>query len=163
MKPLYEEDLYDIHPNTQLTDCLSNEDLCLSQNVPIIVRYNLIDLNRTKYHFKQEFKSNETNLYFERMYELSILTINKIEDSNIQNRIHFYRSGIKGNLKSVLAEINPKIVKANPLIFHFALDPGNNNYANREKSIRNPRVYFMLGMNGAIHILFFDPYHEINP
>lgn len=24
-------------------------------------------------------------------------------------------------------------------------------------------LYFMVGRNGMIHILFFDPYHEINP
>jgi hypothetical protein len=25
------------------------------------------------------------------------------------------------------------------------------------------RVYFMLGTNGFIYILFFDPFHELNP
>ena len=56
-----------------------------------------------------------------------------------------------------------KIARANPLIFHFALDPNNHNQADRARHIRNPRVYFMVGRNGMIHILFFDPYHEIDP
>lgn len=28
---------------------------------------------------------------------------------------------------------------------------------------RNPRIYFMVGYNGMIHPLFFDPFHELNP
>lgn len=76
---------------------------------------------------------------------------------------NFNRSDIKGNLKKLFDQINPQIAKVNPLIFHFALDPDNNNYADRKNHIRNPRIYFMVGRNGMIHILFFDSYHEINP
>ena len=36
-------------------------------------------------------------------------------------------------------------------------------WADRETDTRCSRVYFMLGTYGHIYILFFDPYHELNP
>lgn len=163
MIDLNEEDIFDIHPDTKLTDTISNEDIVLSQNVPIVVRYNLIDMDKTDYHFRQDFIDNEANLYFERMREFSTLTINEIEKSDMRNKIHFYRNKISGNLKRILQKIDNKIIDSNPLIFHFALDSTSATIADRKTGDRNPRIYFMLGVYGAIHILFFDPYHEINP
>lgn len=96
------------------------------------------------------------------MREFSEQTINDIRD-NAGYKLHFYRTDVRGNIKKIFDKIDPRIAKANPLIFHFALDPNNHNYADRTRNIRNPRVYFMVGRNGMLHILFFDPYHEINP
>lgn len=96
------------------------------------------------------------------MKEFSENTLNEIQE-NSSHESHFYRSDIRGNLKKLFDSIDPNIAKVNPLIFHFALDPDNKNFADRKKNIRNPRIYFMVGRNGMIHILFFDPYHEINP
>lgn len=50
---LSEEDLYDMHASVALDYKISNEDLCISQNVPIVVSYDLIDLDKTPYHFLQ--------------------------------------------------------------------------------------------------------------
>lgn len=152
----------DIDMPALLTDKLSNEDLVDSQNQCISVQYNEIDLGQTQYGFNQAFEGNEANLYFERMREFSEQTINEIKD-NSSYRLHFNRTDVRGNIKKIFDAINPAITAANPLIFHFALDPTNKNQASREKNIRNPRIYFMVGRNGMIHILFFDPYHEINP
>ena len=145
-----------------LDEELSYEDLVDSQNQYISVQYNEIDLGDTEYSFKQAFESNEANLYFERMKEFSERTVKDVSE-NSSYKLHFYRSDIRGNLKRIFDKIDKNIAKANPLIFHFALDPNNTNYADREKNVRNPRIYFMVGRNGMIHILFFDPYHEINP
>ena len=49
------------------------------------------------------------------------------------------------------------------LIYHFALEPDCKETADRSKGCRNARVYFLVGKFGIVHILFFDPYHEINP
>ena len=96
------------------------------------------------------------------MHQFSEQTINEIKE-NASYKLHFNRTDIRGNIKQIFDKIDPKIAKANPLIFHFALDPENNNHADRSRNIRNPRIYFMMGRFGMIHILFFDPYHEINP
>ena len=146
-----------------LTDKLDYKDLQSSQDCRITVQYNEIDMGKTSYHFNQQFVGNEANLYFERMKEFSELSINYIVDHS-NYRYHFNRTDIRGNIKKTFNSINKNIATANPLIFHFALDPQSNvTNANRKTGIRNPRVYFMVGYNGMIHILFFDPYHELNP
>lgn len=146
-----------------LADTLSNEDLRDSQNCLITVQYNEIDLNKSLYNFNQPFQGNEANLYFQRMKEFAGLTVNYIVEHS-DYKSHFYRSSIRGNLKRVFDSIDPNISRANPLIFHFALDPDSKvTEANRATGVRNPRIYFMIGYNGMIHILFFDPYHELNP
>lgn len=155
-------DTLDVDLPAKLTDELSYEDLSDSQNQCISVQYNQIDLGKTDYGFDQEFEGNEANLYFKRMQEFAEQTLNNVRE-NASYRLHFYRTDVRGNIKKIFDSIDPKISKANPLIFHFALDPNNHNQADRAKHIRNPRVYFMVGRNGMIHILFFDPYHEINP
>ena len=88
--------------------------------------YDLVDLDKTPYHFLQEFTLRDTQ-------------------------------------KKELSKISPKAIEVNPLIFHFALYTDEKVVANRNKNTRAPRIYFMLGKNGVIYILFFDPYHEINP
>lgn len=155
-------DTLDVDLPAKLTDELSYEDLSDSQNQCISVQYNQIDLGKTDYGFDQEFEGNEANLYFKRMQEFAEQTLNNVRE-NASYRLHFYRTDVRGNIKKIFDSIDPKISQANPLIFHFALDPNNDNQADRAKHIRNPRVYFMVGRNGMIHILFFDPYHEINP
>ena len=147
----------------RLTDQLDWRDLQESQDCLITVQYNEIDLGKSSYHFNQPFVGNEANLYFQRMKEFAGLTVNYIVDHS-DHKSHFYRSDIRGNLKRVFDSIDPRIAKANPLIFHFALDPDSTiKETSRSKGLRNPRVYFMIGYNGMIHILFFDPYHELNP
>lgn len=156
------EDTGDFELPALLTDSLSSEDLVDSQNQCISVQYNEIDLGKTGYGFNQPFEGNEANLYFERMREFSEQTLNEIRE-NAGYKLHFNRTSVSGNIKRIFDKIDPKIAKANPLIFHFALDPNNKSKADRKTNVRNPRVYFMVGRNGMIHILFFDPYHEINP
>ena len=146
----------------RLADSIGYEDLRESQDCLISVQYNEIDLGKTAYGFDQKFKGNEANQYFERMNAFSEMSINNIIDEGFHSW-HFYRTGIKGNIKKVFDSINPKIAKANPMIFHFALDPECKVIADRAKGNRNARFYFMVGYNGMIHPIFFDPYHELNP
>lgn len=145
-----------------LTDELDYCDLQESQDCMITVQYNEIDLGKTPYHFNQPFVGNEANLYFQRMKEFSELSINYIVEHR-DYKSHFNRTDIRGNIKKIFDSIDPKIAKVNPLVFHFALDPECKVVANRETGERNARIYFMIGYNGMIHILFFDPFHEINP
>ena len=159
---LWEKDFLGDIPLAHLTDEMDYKDLRESQDCLISVQYNEIDLGKTDYGFNQEFKEGEANQYFERMYAFSGMTINDIIDQGL-HAWHFYRTSIKGNIKKVFDSIDPKIAKANPMIFHFALDPSCKTEANRLNNLRNARVYFMVGYNGMIHPLFFDPYHELNP
>ena len=147
----------------RLTDKLDLCDLLESQDSPISVQYNEIDMGESPYHFNQPFVGNEANLYFQRMKEFAGLTVNYIVGHS-NHKLHFHRSDIRGKLKHVFDGIDKNIAIANPLIFHFALDPYSTvTEASRETGARNPRIYFMIGYSGMLHILFFDPYHELNP
>lgn len=156
------DDTGDFQRPATLDEELSFEDLVDSQNQCISVQYNEIDLGQSDYGFDQPFEGCEANLYFERMRQFSEQSINEIKE-DASYKLHFNRTDVRGNIKRIFDKIDPNIAKANPLIFHFALDPDNKNHADRGKNIRNPRIYFMVGRAGMIHILFFDPYHEINP
>lgn len=145
-----------------LTDRINYQDLQESQDCLISVQYNELDFGNTAYGFNQPFLNNEANLYFERMKTFSETTINDIIDKGIHSW-HFYRTGIKGNLKKVFDKMDSSIPKSDPMIFHFALDPNCKIEADRKSGSRNPRIYFMVGYKGMIHPIFFDPYHELNP
>ena len=159
---LSERDVTGDIPLAHLTDNLDYNDLRESQACPISVQYNEIDLGDTDYGFDQQFHGKEANLYFERMNAFSEMSINDIIDNGVHSW-HFHRTAVKGKIKKLFDRIDKNIAKANPLIFHFALDPNSKTVANREKGDRNPRIYFMVGYNGMIHPLFFDPFHELNP
>lgn len=153
---------FDEQPIACLNTEIESKDLLDSQDCVISIRYNEIDLGKSGYGFDQPFVGDEANMYFERMNVFSKMTINKIIDEGL-NSWHFHRTDIKGNVKKAFDKIDPKIAKANPLIYHFALNPDCQTEANREAGTRNPRIYFMVGYNGTIHPIFFDPYHELNP
>ena len=163
MSFLTADDFWDIHPSTHLNEKLSYEDTRLALDVPIVISYELVDLDETEYHFKQEFTLKDTQRYFEVLKDISCRTINDLID-NSDHSLHFHRSSAKGNLKRLLEKLSPGSVtiENEPMIFHFALYTDKNR-ADRNTGRRSPRVYFMLGRNGMIFPLFFDPYHEINP
>ena len=161
MLDLSDEDLYDLHVPVGLDAKLSNDDLRQSQQVPVVISYSLVDLEQTDYHFFQDFTLRDTQAYFSLMKRISGSTVDNLLNS--EKELHFYRTDVRGNLAKELQKISPKAVEANPLIFHFALYTDKDVIASREKNIRAPRIYFMLGVHGIIYLLFFDPYHEINP
>ena len=92
---LSEEDLYDMHASVALDYKISNEDLCISQNVPIVVSYDLVDLDKTPYHFLLEFTLRDTQSYFCLMQNISASTINDFLN-NRERKLHFFRTDIRG-------------------------------------------------------------------
>ena len=157
-------DSSDVEPSF-LYSKLNSEDIQQSQNMKIHVVYDLITFADSQYGFNQSFCNNEANLYFECMHFFSKKTINEIVDSSDRGKYHFYTSKIIGNLKNALAAIGFDNQSGNdePLIYHFALDEHCDCIASRSTGNRNPRMYFVVGSRGAIHPLFFDPFHELNP
>lgn len=144
---------------------LTNKDVADSLDAKIHVVYDLVDLGKSNYHFKQTFRDSEANLYFECMNLFSQKTINEITDSEYKRKYHFNPSKIQGCLRGALEKIGFPLegVGDEPMIYHFALESGCQKYANRLMGVRNARIYFVVGIKGAIHPLFFDPYHELNP
>ncbi|MDE5632490.1 MAG: hypothetical protein K2L92_10720 [Muribaculaceae bacterium] len=159
---LEHEDYYTINRRDPLKYSLTKDDSRLSHSVHGVIKYDYIDLGKTDYHFKQAFEQQEISMYFERMNLLSTTTIDNL--SSRADDLHLRRSDIKGNLKKAVLQIYPEMAQSNPIIYHIALhDKNHKEKGDRNKGTRCPRLYFMLGTNGHIYILFFDPYHELNP
>lgn len=142
------EDFATINAPDRFRVALSAEDAILSHTLPIMVRYDYIDLGKTPYHFGQKFHEKDTKAYFERMKSISSKSINDI---------------LSGNLRKAFRTLLPGAMADGQIVYHFALYTDHDTLADREKDIRSPRVYFMLGNYGHIYVLFFDPYHELNP
>jgi hypothetical protein len=46
-----------------------------------------------------------------------------------------------------------------PIIGQFGLYTNDN--ADRTRNIKSPRIFFFIGDNAVLYIMFYDPYHEI--
>lgn len=161
MNEFIDEDLmFDALEKIDISSQLTSQDLNLSQSFSIAVCYDLIDLDKTPYNFRQEFHDIDAKMYFERMSE--ICNSNILDLFEKPRDWHFSSSCLKGNLLRELKKLDKDVVKGNPMIFHFALYTSKEG-ADRKTGVRSPRIYFMLGKYGMIYPLFFDPYHEINP
>lgn len=159
---LYPEDFYTINKRDPLKYRLTPEDAKLSHSVHGVIKYDYIDLGVTDYNFHQPFRQEEIQMYFERMRLLTTTPIDTL--SQKAKELHLRRSDIKGNLRKAVSKIYPDMLQSNPIIYHIALhDENHKDTGNRAKGTRCPRLYFMLGTNGHIYVLFFDPYHELNP
>ncbi len=164
---LNENDAFEeVRPKANIKAKISNADLFDSKQVRIAIRYDFLKLAaKTKYCFlEQTFENDEANLYFKRMADFAGKTIDELENGDyFRQKLHFRRNAICGNLKKLFDCIDPQICIGNPAIYHFALSDTKNVIADRKTNSRNARVYFMLGVKGEVFMLFFDPYHEINP
>ena len=137
---------------------ITTDDARISTDMPIVIKYDYIDLGKTKYSFRQPFRLRDTQTYFKMMKTISSNTINTLSDN--ARKYHFYRTPIVGKLEEIMKRVIPDAVKTNQIVFHFALYT-NKNKADRISDTRSPRIYFILGTNGFIYPIFFDPFHEI--
>jgi len=158
---LDEDDLTEIHSRASLQGLISNSDIRTSKRVPLVVCYSLVDMGKTRYGFNQRFTEKDTRIYFERMRKICETTIDELIDQ-ADRQWHFHAVEVKGNLRRALQQLHPKAASGIVTMYQFALYTSREG-ADRDKDIRSPRVFFMLGKNGMIYPLFFDPYHEINP
>ena len=154
------EDFETINTRERFDKELSPSDVQLSSDLPIVVRYDYVDLDKTDYHFFQQFTHEDTKGYFAKMRMFAGKSINNLLKESRSH--HFYRSELKGNLLKAVKKLLPKSVDTNQIIYHFGLYD-TERWGDRTTDSRCSRVYLMLGTYGQIYALFFDPYHELNP
>ena len=156
------EDIARLNKRESLKYNLTPEDTQISKSVHGVIKYDYIDMGITDYHFKQPFEQSEIQMYFERAKLLTTTSLNNL--SSQAEKLHLRRSSIVGNLKNAVRQIYPEMLTSNPIIYHIALHgEDHKDFGDRSKGTRCPRLYFILGTNGHIYMLFFDPYHELNP
>ena len=107
------EELAQLNTPDSFKNSLSYDDVQLSKDLPIVVKYDYIDLDVTDYHFKQEFLLRDTQEYFTMMKEISSSTINELEEKARRDKsYHFYRSNFSGNVRKAVKQICPTLTKA---------------------------------------------------
>ena len=146
-----------IHQPASLSDSITIEDSRLSMKQKMLVSYDLLDLDG-EYGFKQDFTQDEIHGYFRQMNKYATISMNEIVEKYGYTE-HFHDSTIRGNILNLLKQKTGKRIDDEVMIYHFALEP-EKKAADGE---RNARVYFLVGKFGIVHVLFFDPYHKINP
>lgn len=154
-----EDDLRAIHSPARISDTISYEDIRLSKSLPLLISYDLVDLTG-QYGFQQTMTAADTSNYFRIMKYLSGKCIDDLEE--MKRELHLYHSTtFSKTLREQLQRLTPGKSIGYPLIYHVGLYTDEGGNANRNTNTRSPRVFFMMGQYGIIHILFFDPFHEI--
>lgn len=127
------------------------------------VSYLYIDMGTTKYNFNQkDFGKRESKEYLKKMNKYAQTPLQDLID-NSEHEEHFRIStNLSKNEKELLKEhIGVPIKEENsPIIGHFALY--TEKYEEGKKT-KCPRIFFLVGEQAIMHVLFFDPYHEIHP
>lgn len=154
-----EEDIRAIHSPAHINDIISYEDIRVSKSLPLVVSYDLVDLTGI-YGFQQDMTHEDTQGYFRIMKYLSGKSIDDLED--MKRELHLFHSmNFSKTLRTQLQRLTPGKDIDYPLIYHVGLYTDSDGNANREANVRSPRIFFMMGQYGIIHVLFFDPFHEI--
>jgi hypothetical protein len=131
-----------------------------------IFAYDYIDIGKTEYHFHQKYFTNyDAKKYFSKLKEISSMIVDDfLNDEN--KHFHIYQNEkLSPKLKSLFKALFNKTtlkVEEYPPFGQIALYTDKNG-ANKEKGLKSPRIYFIIGKYAVFHILFYDPYHEINP
>lgn len=154
------DEINDIHQAYIGGQEISISDLAVSMDSIPVVSYKHIEMD-DKYGFRQPcFDNVDAITYFDRLKELTSRSINESREQSPSDW-HFYETkgdNIRTELKRKWKNISNKNM---PCIWHFALYTNQN--SSRRSGIKSPRIHFLIGAHGMIHILFYDPYHEMNP
>lgn len=161
------EELENLHRRFQFGQKISNSSIALTKEVPPVICYSLINIADNNYGFGQsEFDHLDAKCYFERMRTLSTKSIFDIIDDEDYDPQDWHLNQTRGkNIREAIKKhFNLQENFEMPEIFHFALYPKRmQRTPDRSKMIKNPRVHFIVGANGMLYPLFYDPYHELNP
>ena len=98
---------------------LSADDVRLSMQTPIVLKFDFMDMGQTPYGFDQVFSHDDTLSFFNNMKLISSNTI--VELSANARKFHFYRSEIKGNLYDVMKDYMPEAIRAHQIVYHLEL------------------------------------------
>lgn len=161
--PDYADDDEDYEKPFRFGTTVDKEFLKSGSNKYPLISYNYIDLGDTEYHFSQDcFDNLDLLSYFKQLKKFSNLLFRNLMD-NSSHHDHFkIEPKVGPKIKRLLEKVykKPLTEKTTPLVGHFALY--TNPESARDTKIKSPRIFFILGKRATIHILFYDPYHEIH-
>lgn len=156
------DELNEIHETYDFDAPPSNKDIAQTKVTKPVVCYDLIDLSNSNYSFSQTcFDAKDVEAYFNRMKKLCS---SNIEDIINNGERDWHLCPTKGrNIETEIKRItnNPRLNQF-PEIMHFALYTSKG-MASRQSGVKSPRIHFLVGRNGMICPIFYDPFHEMNP
>lgn len=130
--------------------------------------YQHIDIDTTDFNFhRDEFDGKDRKIYFQKLKNYAITKVKDLADESHHNE-HFkiYEDPSKKEIELVEKLLGIKITDQNmPVMGHFALYTSDFSATDHEqgKKIQSPRIFFLFDKDSIIHILFYDPFHEIHP
>jgi hypothetical protein len=152
-----------IHQKHNWRKKVSDTEVRLSLKAVPVFCYDLIDLGETDYHFTQScFDNKDIKAYFTQIQKISRSTIFQLTDERDRG-LHLYRSEINKKLRVALQKLSGKKEIDDFTVYHFALYTSKEEKADRKTGVKSPRIYFLVGANSMLYVLFYDPYHEMNP
>lgn len=104
------DDLLQIMAPDKFNKEISPQDVVQSLRTPLSVKYDYIDLGKTKYNFMQEFCAKDTQRYFSIMKRMSSRSVSSIHEDAAHD-LHFHLAAIRGNLKRALLVAFPQAVE----------------------------------------------------
>jgi hypothetical protein len=157
-----DSDAYDPHYNFEkgyYDGLVPTQDMSLHPTFS----YKYLDLGKTSFNFHlPEFDETDRKAYFKKLREYSQQSL----DTLVNHSSHLEHFKLSSNVKNpeygYLAELIGKELKPEiiPTLGHFALSNAKYVEGTRNKC---PRIFFLLGIDSVIHILFYDPFHDIHP
>ena len=127
------------------------------------ISYNYLNINIIpKYCFNQtDFNESDYKIYFEKLKVISNTPLSELEE--IKDRtldFKIYTGTVKKELIDCFKTIIGRKDLRNNQIPHFGRI---GLYNGEKKGDKAPRVFFFVGHYSTLHILLFDPYHDIYP
>lgn len=130
--------------------------------------YQHIDIGTTEFNFhRDEFDGEDRKIYFQKLKRYAVTKVKELVDESHHNE-HFkiYENPSQKEIELAEKILGIKITDQNmPVMGHFALYTNDFNISDYEqgKKNRSPRIFFLFDKDSIIHILFYDPFHEIHP
>lgn len=142
-----------------LQDEYDDEELGRSLDYPIVVCYKFVPVQGL-HSFADSFGAKDAVRYFEVMKQMAGRSFNEAidDDSGIPN---LHMAHINQKLRAALSRHNGGVRIGNINVFQFGLYTDKARRAGREGGVKAPRVFCMLGYNGVVYPLLYDPYHEM--
>lgn len=132
-----------------------------------IFAFNNLDLTcGGKYSFDcNELSAVDAKILLKKLKEISALTINELIDDS-DHDLHFHiHSRPNKNIIELLKSLSGKSYlepETIPTVAQFGLYTHKLG-ADRGRNQKSPRIICIIGPNAIIHLLYFDPFHEICP
>lgn len=123
--------------------------------------YHYLNIGKVpKYCFNHpEFSADDYKTYFQRVQEYSSCTLDQLVEEYSKHNLRISNPSKKDRilLERITGAKNLSYENT-PEVGHFHLEESTSSDGRSKK----PVIHFFVGRNGVLHILCFDPFHEVH-